>query len=123
MAERTAQLEYLNRELDSFSYTVSHDLKSPLRSIDGFMHVLQEQMADRIHAEDQDIMGRVNGAVSRMSHLINDLLALARVSQNTLDRQVTDLSPLALDVLNVEAAKRPRKAGHHPGGTGSHGPL
>ena len=109
VAERTAQLEYLNRELDSFSYTVSHDLKSPLRSIDGFMHLLHEQMTERIHAEDLAIMGRINGAVSRMSHLINDLLALARVSQNTLHRQVTDLSRLALDVLNIEQQRDPKR--------------
>ena len=107
VAERTAQLEYLNRELDSFSYTVSHDLKSPLRSIDGFMHVLGEQMADRIRPEDQVVMARIQGAVDRMSQLIHDLLALARVSQNTLKRQWVDLSPLALDVLRVEQQRDP----------------
>jgi signal transduction histidine kinase len=107
VAERTAQLEYLNRELDSFSYPVSHDLKSPLRSIDGFMHVLQDQMADRIRAEDQDVIGRVKGAAARMGHLINDLLALARVSQNALGRHKVNLSHMALDVLTIEQQRDP----------------
>jgi PAS domain S-box-containing protein len=109
VTERTAQLEYLNRELDSFAYTVSHDLKSPLRSIDGFMHVLQDQMGERVHSEDQAVIGKVNGAVARMSHLINDLLALARVSQNMLGRRTVNLSDLALDVLRIEQQRDPSR--------------
>jgi PAS domain S-box-containing protein len=107
VTERTAQLEYLNRELDSFSYTVSHDLKSPLRSINGFMQMLGEQMVDRIRPEDQVVIDRIQGAVDRMSQLIQDLLALARVSQNTLKRQWVDLSQVALDVLKVEQQRDP----------------
>jgi len=98
VAARTQQLEYLNRELESFSYSVSHDLKSPLRSMDGFTHMLREQMADRLTQEDEDLIARVQGAIARMNSLITDLLALARVSQGRLQRMEVSLSELAEDV-------------------------
>lgn len=98
VAARTQQLEYLNRELESFSYSVSHDLKSPLRSMDGFTHMLREQMADRLTQEDEDLIARVQGAIARMNSLITDLLALARVSQGRLQRMEVSLSELAKDV-------------------------
>jgi len=98
VAARTQQLEYLNRELESFSYSVSHDLKSPLRSMDGFTHMLREQMADRLTQEDEALIARVQGAIARMNSLITDLLALARVSQGRLQRMEISLSELAEDV-------------------------
>ncbi|MDP2263457.1 MAG: PAS domain S-box protein [Hydrogenophaga sp.] len=109
VAERTAQLEYLNRELDSFAYSVSHDLKSPLRSIDGFMHVLQEQLAARLTPEDEDLIERINGSVSRMNGLITDLLALARVSQGRLQRMQVNLTELAEDVVRRESQRDPER--------------
>lgn len=105
VAERTAQLEYLNRELDSFAYSVSHDLKSPLRSIDGFMHVLREQMATRLTPEDEDLIERIGGSVARMNGLITDLLALARVSQGRLQRMNVNLSELVEDVMRRESQR------------------
>ncbi|MDG5975717.1 multi-sensor signal transduction histidine kinase [Hydrogenophaga taeniospiralis CCUG 15921] len=107
VAARTEQLQYLNRELDAFAYTVSHDLKAPLRSIDGFMHLLQEQMAERLTPEDEDMLQRVAGSVARMNRLITDLLALARVSQGTLQRTSVNLSELARDVLRQECHRDP----------------
>lgn len=98
VAARTQQLEYLNRELESFSYSVSHDLKSPLRSMDGFTHVLREQMAGRLTQEDEHLIARVQGAIARMNSLITDLLALARVSQGRLQRMEVSLTDLAEDV-------------------------
>ncbi|MGS5086589.1 PAS domain-containing sensor histidine kinase [Hydrogenophaga sp. A37] len=109
VAARTEQLQYLNRELDAFAYTVSHDLKSPLRSIDGFMHLLQEQMADRLTPDDEDLLQRVAGSVARMNRLITDLLALARVSQSTLQRTSVNLSQLAQDVLRQECHRDPAR--------------
>ena len=106
---RTAQLEYLNRELDSFAYTVSHDLKSPLRSIDGFNHLLQEQLHDRLTDDDRTLFERVDTAVQRMNRLITDLLALARVSQGTLQRMDTDLGELAQDVIRSEQHRDPTR--------------
>ena len=109
VAERTEQLEYLNRELETFSYSVSHDLKSPLRSMDGFMHLLREQMAPRMTTEDEDLVDRIAASVTRMNSLINDLLALARVSQGQLQRMRVNLSELAEDVIRQERHRDPTR--------------
>ena len=105
--QRTAQLEYLNRELDTFAYTVSHDLKAPLRAIDGFSHLLREQLADKLAPDDAELFERVDVSVQRMGRLINDLLALARVSQGTLQRMDTDLSEVAASVVRQEQHRAP----------------
>lgn len=107
VAERTAQLEYLNRELDTFAYTVSHDLKAPLRSIDGFSHLLREQLSGRLQDDDLELFDRVEGSVQRMNSLITDLLSLARVSQGDLQRQTTPLSELAEEVIKQERMRSP----------------
>lgn len=110
VVQRTEQLEYLNRELDSFAYTVSHDLKSPLRSIDGFTHLLHEQMAGRLSEDDEMLFERVEASVQRMNSLITDLLALARVSQGSLQRMDVDISALADDVIRQERHRDPARA-------------
>ncbi len=105
--QRTAELHKLNAELDSFAYSVSHDLKSPLRAIDGFTQLLQESLDGRLHAHEAELFGRVLASTHRMSALIADLLALARVSQGPLQRGPVDLSALALQVLQAEQDKHP----------------
>lgn len=105
--ERTAELGKLNAELDSFAYSVSHDLKSPLRAIDGFTQLLQESLQERLDAHEAELFGRVLAGTHRMSTLIADLLALARVSQGPLQRSRVDLSALAQQVLQAEQAKHP----------------
>ena len=107
VTERTAQLQMLNRELDTFAYSVSHDLKSPLRSIDGFMHVLQEQTQGRVSEEDQALMERVMASTRRMHGLINDMLALARVSQTKLTPERVNLSEMAEQVILQERLRDP----------------
>ncbi len=107
VAERTVQLQSLNRELDAFAYSVSHDLKSPLRSIDGFMHLLHEQTSGRSTEDDQVLMARVMASTRRMHGLINDLLALARVSQTQLKPTQVNLSALAEDVIRQERLRDP----------------
>jgi PAS domain S-box-containing protein len=107
---RTAQLQHINRELDSFAYSVSHDLKSPLRSIDGFMHVLREQMGDRVRPEDDAVITRVMASASRMGGLIKDLLALARVSQTQLQRTWANLSDMAEEVIRQERQRDPENS-------------
>ncbi|GAA6143636.1 PAS domain S-box protein [Hydrogenophaga sp. 5NK40-0174] len=107
--QRTEQLEYLNRELDAFAYTVSHDLKSPLRAMDGFMQVLREQMHSRIDADDAAVLDRIDGSVGRMNSLITDLLALARVSQGQLQRMDVDLTDLAQAVIRQEQHRDPAR--------------
>jgi PAS domain S-box-containing protein len=107
--ERTAELERLNAELDSFAYSVSHDLKSPLRAIDGFTRLLGEEAGDRMRPGERALLDRVLGATQRMSLLIADLLALARVSQGTLSRDETDLSVLAERVMLTEHTRQPER--------------
>ncbi|MDP3887301.1 ATP-binding protein [Hydrogenophaga sp.] len=107
--ERTAELEKLNAELDSFAYSVSHDLKSPLRAIDGFTQLLTEQLQGRLQADEQQLFDRVLAATRRMSLLIADLLALARVSQGKLSRDETDLSALAEQVMRAEDGRHPER--------------
>ncbi|HEY9095295.1 MAG TPA: PAS domain S-box protein [Hydrogenophaga sp.] len=108
--ERTGQLEQLNRELDSFAYTVSHDLKSPLRSIDGFTHLLREQLATHLTDDDHHLFDRIEGSVKRMNALIVDLLALAHVSQGQLQRRDVNLSELAQEVLLLARAGEPKRS-------------
>ena len=97
--DRTAQLEQANNELEAFSYSVSHDLRGPLRGIDGFSQALLEDYADRLDAHGQDCLRRVRAASQRMAQLIDDLLALSRVSRGEIRRETVDLSALARNVL------------------------
>jgi PAS domain S-box-containing protein len=104
---RTAELEKLNAELDSFAYSVSHDLKSPLRSIDGFTQLLAEQLQGRLSVDEEQLLDRVLKSTRRMSTLIADMLALARVSQGQLGLALTDLSEMAEQVMQAERGKHP----------------
>ena len=95
---RTSQLEAANRELESFSYSVSHDLRAPLRSIDGFSQALLEDNEGKLDAESADNLRRVRAASQKMGHLIDDLLNLARVSRAEMNRETVDLSKIAREV-------------------------
>ena len=107
--ERTADLQKLNAELDSFAYTVSHDLKSPLRSIDGFTRLIEEQLGDRLNADEREMFDRVLSSTARMGLLISALLTLARVSQAPLERQHVDLSALARNILTERLVEQPQR--------------
>jgi PAS domain S-box-containing protein len=84
--ERTAALEEANRELESFSYSVSHDLTTPLRGIDGLARILEEDCADDMDEGCRDHLRRIRASTRRMGHLIEDLLALSRVSRVPISR-------------------------------------
>lgn len=99
VAERTAQLEAVNRELEAFSYSVSHDLRAPLRSIDGFSQALIEDHGEHLDAVAHDHLNRVRRAAQRMGMLIDDLLRLARVSRTEMKQAHVDLSTLAQEVI------------------------
>ncbi len=100
VAERTAELSRSNRELESFSYSVSHDLRTPLRAIDGFSLALLEDYSDLIDETGQDYLHRVRAASQRMGELIDALLTLSRVSRYSLERNPVALSQLANAVVS-----------------------
>lgn len=96
---RVAELQVLNHELETFAYSVSHDLRSPLRGIDGFSKLVVERYADRLDDTGKQYLHRVRAATQRMSLLIDDLLKLSRVTRAELHCEPIDLSELARDVL------------------------
>jgi signal transduction histidine kinase len=108
--ERTAQLEAVVKELESFSYSVSHDLRAPLRAIDGFASALEEDYADRLDDEGRDYLRRIRHGALRMADLIDDLLKLSRVSRSELTSQPVDLSGLAREILDRLAEAEPLRA-------------
>jgi len=107
--ERTAQLEASNRELEAFSYSVSHDLRSPLRAIDGFLGMLEENLRERLSDDDRALMQRVTSSCTRMDALIADLLDLSRIGRMEVSRQTVDISALAQGVCAQLAQTHPER--------------
>jgi len=102
--ERTLQLEAINKELEAFSYSVSHDLRAPLRSIRGFSEVLLERYSEQLDPRGQEFLRRACQSSQHMDNLIEDLLNLSRVSRGELRRQQVNLSAMA-DSLAAELLK------------------
>jgi PAS domain S-box-containing protein len=98
--ERTAQLEATVRELESFSYSVSHDLRAPLRAIDGFSQALHEDYAEQLDERAHEYLRRVRRAAQRMDDLIDNLLTLSRVMRSGFDRIPVDLSGLTTEIAD-----------------------
>lgn len=107
--ERTAELEAANRELETFSYSVSHDLRAPLRSINGFSQALLEDYGDLLPVEGQDYLKRVRAASQRMSQLIDDILDLSRVTRAEMQRETVSLSTLAQAIAAELLANQPER--------------
>lgn len=103
----TAQLEAVNKELEAFSYSVSHDLRTPLRSIDGFSLALLEDYADKLDAGGKEFLRRIRTASQRMALLIDDLLKLSRISRDEMRLEVVDLSAMAKDILDELQQQEP----------------
>lgn len=101
VAERTAQLVAMNQEVEAFSYSVSHDLRAPLRSIDGFCQMLAEDYAPMLDATGQDHLRRVRRAAQRMSVMIDDLLQLSLITRAETIRRRINLSALAEEVVGA----------------------
>jgi PAS domain S-box-containing protein len=99
VADRTAQLLAANHELEAFSHAVSHDLRAPLRSIDGFSQVLLEDAWDRLDAQGHDALRRIRAAAQRMGELIDALLELSRVTRGELERAPVDVTAMARTVV------------------------
>ena len=102
VAERTAELEAKNRELETFTYSVSHDLKAPLRGIDGYSRLLLEDYAGRLDADGEDSLRTIRRAVQQMNQLIDDLLAYSRLERRSAVPSRVDL----LSLLDMVVAER-----------------
>ena len=98
VAQRTMQLERANKELESFSYSVSHDLRAPLRAINGFSQVLSRNYGALFDAKGHDYLDRVRRASQRMGELIDDILHLSRVSRQEIVLSKVDITRLAHDI-------------------------
>jgi len=107
VVERTAQLQTANNELEAFSYSVSHDLRAPLRSLDGFSQALLEDYADKLDAQGQKYLSRIRAGSQRMGQLIDDLLGLSRVSRGEMSRELVNLSKMAHEVADELRAAAP----------------
>jgi len=94
VGERTAQLEASNKELEAFSYSVSHDLRAPLRAVNGFVRILQQDHAGRLDAEGHRLLGVVHSEANRMGRLIDDLLAFSRMSRQRQEYERIDMTAL-----------------------------
>jgi PAS domain S-box-containing protein len=105
VAERTAQLEALNQSLESFVYSVSHDLKAPLRGVEGYSRFLQEDHAQRLDEEGQLFVANIRSGVARMGELIDDLLTYSRMERRKLHSDVLDLGALLRRLLAEREAE------------------
>ena len=99
VAERTRELEHANRELETFAYSVSHDLRAPLRTIEGFGRMLAERCGDAIDETGRDHLGRIRAAAARMDGLIEALLNMSRLSRKELQYAELDLSRMAREII------------------------
>ena len=108
--QRTAELEAANQELESFSYSVAHDLRAPLRAIAGFSHALLEDATERMTVDDRRLANQIRDAAHRMSELIDALLDLARISRTEPRRRTVDVSELARRLVAGLRAGQPARA-------------
>ncbi len=104
------RLAAANGELEAFTYSVSHDLRAPLRAIDGFSHALAEDAGERLLPGDRELLARVRAAAQRMAGLIDDLLRLSRISRTQLEPGAVDLSALAGAVVEELRRRDPERA-------------
>jgi len=118
VAERTRELERANRELETFAYSVSHDLRAPLRSIEGFGRILEERFGEALDDTGRDHLARIRAAAARMDGLIEALLAMSRLSRAELRHAPLDLSAMAAEIvadLRQAEPEREVEVTVHPG--------
>jgi PAS domain S-box-containing protein len=105
--ERTAELTAANKELEAFSYSVSHDLRAPLRGIDGFSQALMDRYGDQLEDKAKHYLTRIRAGTQRMGELIDDLLTLSRVTRSEMRRQEVDLSAIAAEIASELKFREP----------------
>jgi PAS domain S-box-containing protein len=103
------ELEEANRELEAFSYSVSHDLRAPLRSIDGFSQILLEDYSEKLDDQGKEYLKRIKVATQHMSQLINDLLDLSRVSRAEMHLEDVDLTAMVMDIATSFKQTQPER--------------
>jgi len=114
VAERTREMSVLNRELEAFAYSVSHDLRTPLRSIDGFASLLEEECGVLLNDEGRNYVHRIRTSSRRMGRLISDLLALAHLNRTELRLEAVDLTRMARSICReLETTDPARKVQWH----------
>ncbi len=109
LEKRTEQLEFLNAELEAFSYTVSHDLRSPLLSIDGFSFFLEKEYSNQLNSKGISYLQRIRSAVQRMDKLIDNLLKLSQVQKNKMSIQKVNLSEIVQDTYQELKQQYPQR--------------
>ena len=109
VASRTSQLEVANKELEAFAYSVSHDLRAPLRAIDGFSAMVLEDAGDKLRKDDVEHLQRVRAGAQRMAVLIDELLGLSRASRLEMHREPVDVSSMASEVFAELAEAQPER--------------
>jgi len=107
--ERTAQLENANKELEAFSYSVSHDLRAPLRGIDGFSNILLEDYSNKLDKEGQRLLNVIREGTQKMGHLIEDLLAFSRIGRSELTKSEIDMKTTANSIYYEVTTEEERK--------------
>ncbi len=110
VAQRTQQLEAANRELESFAYAVSHDLRAPLRSLSGFSQILRESAPAGLDDKSLHYLQRIQESSQRMSNLIDDLLGLSRISRAELNTRPANLSQIASEAAAAVRERYPNRA-------------
>ena len=109
LESRAAELQTINKELESFSYSVSHDLRAPLRAITGFARMVLEDHSEQLNTEGQRMLGVVQSEARRMGHLIDDLLAFSRLGRQSIEICKIDMESMAREVFDELAARAPER--------------
>ena len=93
-------MEFSNKELESFIYSVSHDLRAPLRHISGFAELIMKDIADKLDEKGKRYLSRIHDGTEKMSRLIDDLLNLSRLSRQEIQRREVNMSAIAASIVN-----------------------
>ncbi len=109
VSQRTTQLKAVNHELEAFAYSVSHDLRAPLRAVEGFSQALLEDHLEALDEQGRDYLERISGEARRMAQLIQDLLALSRVTRAEMSSRQVDLSATAMEVVDTLRKSEPAR--------------
>jgi signal transduction histidine kinase len=109
LRQAVQRLEIANSELESFSYSVSHDLRAPLRAISGFSQALEEDCGDKLDEAGRDSLRRIRSAATRMGLLIDDMLVLSRITRMDLQREPVDVSGVAASVVSELSQRSPNR--------------